>query len=86
MHRRQKFRRDLNSTGLMANSDCRMNNDFSGLIHRATIATAQKELELTPAMVDAGTERLLELLEAGAGSGYVAKEVFLSIYSLLDGV
>ena len=29
-----------------------MNNDFSGLIHRATIATAQKELEVTPAMVD----------------------------------
>jgi hypothetical protein len=42
------------------------------------------EAEITPAMIDAGTECLLELLQAGVDSTYLVKEVFLSMYSYLD--
>jgi hypothetical protein len=38
-------------------------------------------IELTPAMIEAGEERLGELLQAGSGSAYVVEQVFLSMCS-----
>ncbi len=37
---------------------------------------ANKDAVITPEMVGAGVERLLELLEAGTSSAYVVEEVF----------
>lgn len=39
-------------------------------------ADATTELEITPAMVDAGVSRLWELLQAQVGLSYVATEVY----------
>jgi len=36
----------------------------------------KSEIEITRQMIEAGIERLCELLEAGTGSAYVVSEVF----------
>lgn len=40
-------------------------------------------IEITPAMIEAGANRLWELGQAGAGLSCTAEEVFRAMYSLL---
>ena len=46
----------------------------------------QADLEITPAMIEAGTDRLVELLEAGTGSAYVVSEVFQAMWKARVGL
>jgi hypothetical protein len=58
-----------------------MPNDFNEARYQSALKNVP-EIEITPQMVEAGVERLCELLQAGTGSAFVVSEVYQAMKAL----
>jgi hypothetical protein len=54
---------------------------MSESVERQAGVTGEEKIEVTARMIEAGVDRLGDLLEASSGSAYVVEQVFLSMYS-----